>query len=183
MRYYSRIRVLLQHWFMMRPRRLSERTNVPIANLHIARLKCDYEELCIILQLKRKPKLYYEPRLTYITSKGVMPTGVHNYGLFQSTIVLADRQHETPFYLAHEMFHEYQREYCKEVFNDSLLEQEAQADAFALAYCESHGFNLEYGKFMNNDGYCAALKDTKNEEGIPELIRSKAEEYKKQFDM
>ena len=92
------------------------------------------------------------------------------------------------FYLAHEMFHQYQAEHKKHISllkkedkNSCSYIKEMQADAFALAYCEMFEFNIP--QKICHDLYKDVVTYDENVDSgrVPIEVREIAEKYKKNF--
>lgn len=101
-----------------------------------ANLQESVNELCQILDLKKKPYIYIYPRNInlYDGTRGLHITKKYTPSMI---FVRFDEKWTTMFFiLAHEMYHEYQwRTSSKSFTEETRDKREIEANAFALAYC------------------------------------------------
>lgn len=93
-------------------------------------------ELCQILDLKKKPYIYIYPRSINLYDG---TRGLHIGKKYTPSMIFVrfDEKWTTMFFiLAHEMYHEYQwRTSSKSFTEETRDKREIEANAFALAYC------------------------------------------------
>lgn len=93
-------------------------------------------ELCQILDLKKKPYIYIYPRNINLYDG---TRGLHIAKKYTPSMIFVrfDEKWTTMFFiLAHEMYHEYQwRTSSKSFTEETRDKREIEANAFALAYC------------------------------------------------
>lgn len=95
----------LRYVWNMRPRKLE--TNINYTHKDLYYVEKEYAELCKLLKLRSKPVIYLIARWFIIFNQ---PSGHYIYKKRHSTIYLTNSGDKTVFYLAHEMFHQYQHE-------------------------------------------------------------------------
>ncbi len=177
------LKTYISHWWFMRPRKLKSIAEPADDDLGV--VKKAYERLCSVLKIKRHPIIYLVGNLN---SKYDQPNGILFYGLFMSVIYLRNTERHMLFYLAHEMFHEYQLEMYPEKLRQMKREEsEIEAQGFAVAFSEYMGKDtaLNDRKFYLPEKMTHVFfsEETVNsvDDGMPEKVLAKADQYFEKF--
>ena len=129
-----------------------------------AHLQDSVNELCQILDLKKKPYIYISPRSINLYDG---TRGLHIGKKYTPSMIFVrfDEVYATMFFtLAHEMYHEYQwRTSSKSFTEETRDKREIEANAFALAYCrlldnccvnpQEHYYSYSYPEKFSPDVY------------------------------
>ena len=139
-----------------------------------ANLQESVNELCQILDLKKKPYIYIYPRNInlYDGTRGLHITKKYTPSMI---FVRFDEKWTTMFFiLAHEMYHEYQwRTSSKSFTEETRDKREIEANAFALAYCRLLSSRCNDSK---NEWY-------KTPEELGPDVYALSDEYAEKFDL
>lgn len=130
-------------------------------------------ELCQILDLKKKPYIYISPRSINLYDG---TRGLHIAKKYTPSMIFVrfDEKWTTMFFiLAHEMYHEYQWRMSLSFVPEEIDTREKEANAFALAYCRL---------------LSSRCNDTKNEwykapEEFGSDVYALSDEYAEKFDL
>lgn len=139
-----------------------------------ANLQESVNELCQILDLKKKPYIYIYPRNINLYDG---TRGLHIAKKYTPSMIFVrfDEKWTTMFFiLAHEMYHEYQwRTSSKSFTEETRDKREIEANAFALAYCRLLSSRCNDSK---NEWY-------KTPEEFEPDVYALSDEYAEKFDL
>lgn len=174
----------LKEWGNQRPRNLMKFDNETGEQRDLIN---SHERICKILMLKRRPALYLIGKLNPTYDQ---PNGIHIFKRLYSAIFIVNSGNLTFFYLAHELYHEYQQEkYINDFYNISDEEREIEADGFAVAYIEYMELNHlipDRKEFIpQNIDHVFYSTETKNtiKDDMPLKIREFADKVASEFHL
>ncbi len=156
-------------------------------------MKQESRAIQMILGLKRMPDIYIRPQYADYYNQ---PGGEHIPRKIRKSIIYLDAVQATKggvYNLAHELFHEYQFVMTPDEFRilnkaKYELEHELDAIAFAVAYteerCAREGWErnrLFPRNGINHISFPSEYKANKDRYGVPEVVRSRAENLRKEL--
>lgn len=158
-------------------------------NMDVRNLSLHMDEMARILDFKRKIAAYIVGNYPNFRDGAEyhQPHGILIYKLIKSYVYIRHAGNYNYYYLAHELFHEYQRENGIRYTSDEECEMEAEA--FAVAYIENTPLftgeatarRVLIPKKIRNKYISDLILSKVGVDGVPIKIREVAERFKQKY--